>query len=135
MKTDYGQDINLARHAGHVFWDGALILLLLGAPWLFAEYWLAQLTFVLIYAIAGLGLMLLAGHLQIALYCFGLVTAYAVFRILPHVKTHWPALLGSAGLLLAMAFGLAAPQLLPASELARVPPRAGGAPTRDRTHG
>jgi ABC-type branched-subunit amino acid transport system permease subunit len=32
-----------------------------GAPWLFAEYWLAQLTFVLIYAIAGLGLMLLAG--------------------------------------------------------------------------
>ena len=38
-----------------------LMLLLLAAPWLFAEYWLAQLTFVLIYGIAGLGLMLLAG--------------------------------------------------------------------------
>ena len=61
FKTDYGQDINLAKHGGHVFWYGALLLLLLAAPWLFAEYWLAQLTFVLIYSIAGLGLMLLAG--------------------------------------------------------------------------
>jgi len=61
FKTDYGQDINLAKHGGHVFWYSALMLLLLAAPWLFAEYWLAQLTFVLIYAIVGLGLMLLAG--------------------------------------------------------------------------
>src|SRR5512133_1781265 len=61
FKTDYGQDIRLAKHGGHVFWYGALSLLLLAAPWLFAEYWLAQLTFVLIYAIVGLGLMLLAG--------------------------------------------------------------------------
>jgi branched-chain amino acid transport system permease protein len=61
FKTDYAQDIRLAKHSGHVFWYGALLLLLLAAPWLFAEYWLAQLTFVLIYAIAGLGLMLLAG--------------------------------------------------------------------------
>ena len=61
FKTDYGQDINLAKHSGHVFWYAALLALLLAAPWLFAEYWLAQLTFVLIYSIAGLGLMLLAG--------------------------------------------------------------------------
>lgn len=61
FKTDYGQDLKLARHGGHVFWYGALMLLLVAAPWLLAEYWLAQLTFVLIYAVAGLGLMLLAG--------------------------------------------------------------------------
>jgi branched-chain amino acid transport system permease protein len=61
FKTDYGQDINLAKHGGHIFWYSALMLALLAAPWLVAEYWLAQLTFVLIYAIAGLGLMLLAG--------------------------------------------------------------------------
>jgi len=35
--------------------------LLVASPWLLPEYWLAQLTFVLIYAIVGLGLMLLAG--------------------------------------------------------------------------
>ena len=61
FKTDYNQDVKLAKHGGHVFWYGALMLLLVAAPWLFAEYWLAQLTFVLIYSIVGLGLMLLAG--------------------------------------------------------------------------
>ena len=61
FKTDYGQDINLAKHGGQVFWYGALLVLLVAAPWVFAEYWLAQLTFILIYSIAGLGLMLLAG--------------------------------------------------------------------------
>ena len=61
FKTDYGQDIKLAKHGGHIFWYSLLMLVLLAAPWLVAEYWLAQLTFILIYAIAGLGLMLLAG--------------------------------------------------------------------------
>jgi len=61
FKTDYDQDIRLAKHGGHVFWYSLLVLCLLAAPWLFAEYWLAQLTFVLIYGIVGLGLMLLAG--------------------------------------------------------------------------
>ncbi|MFM2275762.1 MAG: hypothetical protein RL211_1634 [Pseudomonadota bacterium] len=61
FKTDYAQDIRLAKHGGHVFWYSLLMVFLLAAPWLIAEYWLAQLTFILIYAIAGLGLMLLAG--------------------------------------------------------------------------
>jgi len=61
FKTDYLQDIRLAKHGGHVFWYAALMGVMLAAPWLFTEYWLAQLTFVLIYAIVGLGLMLLAG--------------------------------------------------------------------------
>ena len=61
FKTDYAQDIRLAKHSGHVFWYGLLLLLLVAAPWIVPEYWLAQLTFILIYAIAGLGLMLLSG--------------------------------------------------------------------------
>jgi branched-chain amino acid transport system permease protein len=61
FKTDYAQDIKLAKHGGHTFWYSALVLALLAAPWVVAEYWLAQITFVMIYAIAGLGLMLLAG--------------------------------------------------------------------------
>src|SRR4051812_41018813 len=62
FKTGYAQDIKLAKHGGQVFWYGLLLLLLVAAPWLFAEYWLAQLTFVLIYGIVGLGLMLLSGY-------------------------------------------------------------------------
>lgn len=61
FKTNYDQDIRLAKHGGHTFWYALLALVLLAAPWLMSEYGLAQLTFVLIYAIAGLGLMLLAG--------------------------------------------------------------------------
>jgi branched-chain amino acid transport system permease protein len=61
FKTDYEQDIRLAKHGGHVFWYSLLGLFLVASPWLLEEYWLAQLTFVLIYAIVGLGLMLLAG--------------------------------------------------------------------------
>lgn len=61
FKTDYDQDIRLAKHSGHVFWYSALGVLLVTAPWLFDEYWLAQLSFILIYAIVGLGLMVLAG--------------------------------------------------------------------------
>ena len=62
FKTDYDQDIRLAKHGGHVFWYGLLVLGLLAAPVLLQEYGLAQLTFVLIYAVVGLGLMLLAGY-------------------------------------------------------------------------
>ncbi|MDH4450632.1 MAG: branched-chain amino acid ABC transporter permease [Rhodoferax sp.] len=61
FKTDYAQDIKLAKHGGNVFWYGLLVVLLVAAPWLLTEYSLAQLNLVLIYAIAGLGLMLLAG--------------------------------------------------------------------------
>jgi branched-chain amino acid transport system permease protein len=62
FKTSYAQDIVLAKHGGHRFWYSLLMVLLVAAPWLFSEYWLAQLTFVLIYAVVGLGLMLLAGY-------------------------------------------------------------------------
>jgi branched-chain amino acid transport system permease protein len=61
FKTDYNQDIRLAKHGGHTFWYGLLGLFLVTAPWVIQEYWLAQLTFVLIYSIVGLGLMLLSG--------------------------------------------------------------------------
>lgn len=61
FKTGYEQDIRLAKHGGHVFWYGLLGAVLVAAPWLLPEYWLTQLTFVLIYGVVGLGLMLLAG--------------------------------------------------------------------------
>ncbi|TMH32512.1 MAG: branched-chain amino acid ABC transporter permease [Betaproteobacteria bacterium] len=61
FKTDYVQDIRLAKHGGHHFWYSALLIAMLAAPWIVSEYWLAQLTFILIYSIVGLGLMLLAG--------------------------------------------------------------------------
>ncbi|HEY0878619.1 MAG TPA: branched-chain amino acid ABC transporter permease [Zeimonas sp.] len=62
FKTRYDQDIDLARHAGDRLWYGLLLVLLVLAPAWLPEYWLAQLTFILIYGIVGVGLMLLAGY-------------------------------------------------------------------------
>ena len=39
FKTDYDQDIRLAKHGGQVFWYSALLLFMLAAPWLLPEYW------------------------------------------------------------------------------------------------
>jgi branched-chain amino acid transport system permease protein len=61
FKTRYDQDINLARHGGHRFWYALLMLALLTAPWWLQSYGLAQLTFILIYGVVALGLMVLAG--------------------------------------------------------------------------
>ena len=76
-----------------------------------------------------LGVTLLAGHLQIALYCLGLTAAYALFRALPRLRSDGPALLVCTLIVLFLTFGLAAPQILPTLELARVSHRAGGTPT------
>ncbi|TNF52281.1 MAG: branched-chain amino acid ABC transporter permease, partial [Burkholderiales bacterium] len=61
FKTSYDQDLRLARHGGHRFWYSALMAALFTAPWWLGDYGLAQLTFILIYGVVGLGLMLLAG--------------------------------------------------------------------------
>ncbi|WP_024538776.1 branched-chain amino acid ABC transporter permease [Comamonas badia] len=61
FKTRYDQDIDLAKHGGHRFWYGLLLLALVGAPWLLPEYWIAQLVFVFIYSVIAVGLMLLVG--------------------------------------------------------------------------
>jgi branched-chain amino acid transport system permease protein len=61
FKTDYNQDIRLAKHGGHVFWYGLLAIAMLAAPAVLDTYWVNELTRVLIYALAGLGLMVVTG--------------------------------------------------------------------------
>jgi len=99
FKTDYGQDMNLAKHGGHLFWYGLLTAALLAAPFLAPTYWLAQLTFVLIYSIVGLGLMLLAGFT--GLFSIG----HAAFL---GVGAYTQAVFTNMGLPFPIALGLAA---------------------------
>ncbi len=61
FKTDYAQDVRIAKHGGHLFWYGLLLVLLIAAPAFAGEYLLTQLQFIAIYAIVGFGLMLLVG--------------------------------------------------------------------------
>jgi branched-chain amino acid transport system permease protein len=101
FKTSYEQDIRLAKHEGHRFWYGLLGVLLLAAPWTLPEYWLAQLTFVLIYAVVGLGLMLLAGFtglFSIGHAAFLGVGAYTE-AVLNNAGVPFPIALAAAGAL------------------------------------
>ena len=61
FQTDYGQDIRLFRHSGYWWSYGVLLLLVLAAPWAVGSYLQSQIVFVFIYAIVGVGLLILAG--------------------------------------------------------------------------
>jgi branched-chain amino acid transport system permease protein len=101
FKTRYEQDIRLAKHGGHVFWYGALLLALVAAPWALSEYLLAQLTFILIYGIVGLGLMMLAGFT--GLFSIGHAAFFGVGAYTQAVLTNmgwpFPLAMGVAGAL------------------------------------
>ena len=107
FKTGYEQDIRLARHGGQVFWYGLLGLALVAAPLLLAEYLLAQLTFILIYGVVGLGLMLLAGYT--GLFSIGHAAFFGVGAYAQAVLTGmgWPFPLALAvGAVLSAAVGV-----------------------------
>ncbi len=61
FQTDYGQDIRLFRHSGYWWSYGILLLLVLAAPFVVGSYLQSQIVFVFIYAIVGVGLLILAG--------------------------------------------------------------------------
>ncbi|MFK8018742.1 MAG: branched-chain amino acid ABC transporter permease [Pseudomonadales bacterium] len=61
-KTQYQQDVALFKHNGQRFWYGLLMLLVLMAPLFLDTFYLGELSLVYIYAIAGIGLMLLVGY-------------------------------------------------------------------------
>ena len=62
FKTDYRQDVRLFRHNGQRFWYGLLLAAVLLLPLAVGEFYLGELALVFIYAIAGIGLMLLVGY-------------------------------------------------------------------------
>ena len=66
FKIHYDQDIQIVKHGGQAFWYGLLGVVLLTAPLWVGDYWLSQLSFVLIYAVAGLGQMVLSGFTGLA---------------------------------------------------------------------
>jgi len=61
FKTDYDQDIRLFKHGGYAWSYGALLAVVLLAPLLVGAYLQSQIVFVFIYAIVGVGLLILTG--------------------------------------------------------------------------
>lgn len=62
FKTSYDVDIRLFQHSGQVFWYGLLLMLMIAMPFLIDAFKLGEVANVLIWAIAGMGLMILVGQ-------------------------------------------------------------------------
>lgn len=62
QKTSYNQDVDIIAHGGQVFWYGLLIALALLVPLVLDTFYIGEISLVFIYAIAGIGLMLLVGY-------------------------------------------------------------------------
>jgi len=61
FKTSYLQDIKLLKHSGYIFWYGLLLAAVLIAPAALDEFYIGEMAFIFVYAIAGLGLMIPVG--------------------------------------------------------------------------
>ena len=87
FKTSYLQDIRLAKHGGHVFWYNLLLMSAIAAPLLVDTYWINEVSRFLIFALAGLGLMVVTGYTgQVSLghAAFLAVGAYAHAYFISH---------------------------------------------------
>ncbi len=62
MKKDYYEDIRLFKYRSTFFWYLALVIGCFLAPLVLDDYFTSQLTFICMYAIATVGLMLLTGY-------------------------------------------------------------------------
>jgi len=62
FKISYEQDINLFKHGGQRFWFALLAVAVMLAPLAIDRFYLGELALLFIYAIAGIGLMLLVGY-------------------------------------------------------------------------
>lgn len=62
FKTSYNVDIRLVQHRGHALWYGLLVVFALAVPFIFDTFLIGEATSVLIWSIAGMGLMILVGQ-------------------------------------------------------------------------
>lgn len=101
FKKDYAADIRLVRRSDQMFWYGSLLVVLLAAPGLVPGYFLAQMSFILIYSVIGFGLVILTGTtglVSLGHAAFVAVGAYAQAILLARGLPLLAALALSSGL-------------------------------------
>jgi branched-chain amino acid transport system permease protein len=104
FKTDYNDDIRLIPHSGYIWSYGALLVLLLIAPFVLSSYMMSQLVFVCIYATVGVGLMILTGftgQASLGHAAFLAIGAYTTAYLQQH-GVPFPVYFLAAGLLTGM---------------------------------
>lgn len=98
FKSRYDDDINLFEDRAHLLKYVFLLAAALVLPWLISSYYVGELTSVVIWALAGLGLMLIAGHTgQVSLghAAFMAIGAFSHLALMIRGWPFLPALLAS----------------------------------------
>jgi branched-chain amino acid transport system permease protein len=62
FKTSYDADIRLFAHSAQAFWYAVLAAIMLALPFVISNYFLGEVSGILIWSLAGLGLMVLTGQ-------------------------------------------------------------------------
>ncbi len=89
FKTRYEDDLKFLARTGEKVRVGLVVVLLLAAPLFLQNFYLGELGLLLVYAIAGIGLMILTGHtgqvsfghaafLGIGAYCHSILMSHGV---------------------------------------------------------
>ena len=96
FKSRYDDDINFFEGRWHLFLYAMLMAVLLAAPWALGTYYLGELTAVLIWSLAGLGLMLISGHTGQVSLGHAAFMAIGAFTNLALMEQGWHFLLALA---------------------------------------
>jgi len=107
-KTSYNQDIQLFRHSGQIFWYVFLVAIVLAAPLVLDRFYLGELSLVYVYAIAGIGLMILVGYTGLVSLGHAAFLAIGAYSHAVFLAMGWPYFVSmtSATLLTAAIGGL-----------------------------
>ena len=116
FKTAYNDDIRFLARTGEKIRVAIVVIFLLAAPLFLRDYYLAELGLMLVYAIAGIGLMLLTGHTgQVSFGHAGFlgIGAYAHSVLLSYGLPFMVSIFASAALagLVGMALGRSASKM------------------------
>lgn len=98
FRNSYDDDIRLFEDRAHLLKYAVLLIAALTLPWLLNPYYVGELTSVLIWSLAGLGLMLIAGHTgQVSLghAAFMAIGAFAHLALMIRGWPFLPALIAS----------------------------------------
>lgn len=90
FRNSYDNDINLFEDRVHLLKYAALLLAALVMPWVISAYYVGELTSVLIWSLAGLGLMLSAGHTGQVSLGHAAFMAIGAFSHLALMLRGWP---------------------------------------------
>ena len=114
FETHYRDSLRLFRRPGQRFWYAWLAIVAVAAPWLLDTFYIGELTWVFVYAIAGIGLMLLVGYtglVSLGHAAFLAIGAYTHAILLGH-GWPWPLAMLAAVLLTALVgYGVGRPTL------------------------